>query len=147
MRIPTLGQLTVDSIQFTALFNQKAEDMVINEFKDKATSKVSIKKAPNGKPLHRTTLKALKVDEDGNPVGEEQNVTVNLIEPADVVAGVIYGLWDEAWFTPWTPDGGRSSLSISGTTIKPVEEIRKLLAEAKKNDAPMKLNLPHNNNN
>lgn len=142
MRIPTLGQLTIETIRFTALFDEKAEDMVVNEFTDKATGVTSTKKAPNGKNLHRTALKALRVDEHGKVTGEEKNVTVNLIEPVDVVGGVHYGLWDAAWFTPWTPDGGRSSMSISGTTIKPVEEIRKLIAEAEKAESPLKLNLP-----
>lgn len=145
MRIPTLGQLTIDAIQFVGLFAEKAEDMQPNAFTDKTTGVTTTKQAPNGRVLHRTSVKALRIGEDGTPSGEEQNVSLNLIEPIDVVAGVPYGLWDSAWFTPWQNDSGRGAMSIAGTTLKPVAEIRKLLADgAKQHDGPMKMNLPKN---
>jgi len=108
MKIKTTGEALSDELVFSSLFSQRAQDQAVKEFE--RHGKMEVKVAPDGRPVHRTALKALRVV-DGVPIGEERNVSFAIIQPTDVVAGKIYRAVGAIWITPYE-NNGRVALSI-----------------------------------
>jgi hypothetical protein len=83
MRIETIGESLKNTVQFGLVFPEKAAQQTVKTFTD-ASGKETVKTAPNGRPVHRTGLRALRL-EDGQPVGYDKNVTLSVIEPSTTV--------------------------------------------------------------
>lgn len=122
MRVKTTRNDLKQSVKFTSLIPGKAEDMQVKSFTDDS-GKTETKTAPDGsgRVQHRTQLKALALDEDGNAVREERDVTVSLLEPANVEIGKYYDLDGDIWVTHYM-NNGRMGVSIVAETIVPSDE-------------------------
>lgn len=118
MRIKTMGETLKDEVKFSALFSQAAADQSVREFE--RDGKVQVKLAPDGRPVYRTALKALRVV-DGQVIGEERNVSLAVIAPVDIAAGKIYAAAGITWITPYEANG-RVALSIIAETVKEVPQ-------------------------
>lgn len=120
MRIKTNGESLASSAVFASLVPAKAGDMEIKSFKDDS-GKVETKVAPDGsgRAQYRTNLQAMALDDDGNPYRQERDVTVSILEPADVQFGQVYNLKGQVWVTHYVTNGGRMGVSIVAESVTP----------------------------
>jgi len=109
MRIKTTGEAMRDEVRFSSLFAQRAADQELKQFE--RDGKVEVKQSPDGRPVHRTALKALRLV-DGQPIGEDRNVSLSLIERCDIAAGKIYELAGTVWATHYIGNNGKLALSL-----------------------------------
>lgn len=126
MRIVTVGELA-QNVRLASLIPEKASDMKPKSFTDDA-GKTETKSAPDGsgRVQYRTSLKALRVDDDGTITGEERDVSLSILEPADIVPGVQYGLSGVTWITHYQTNAGRVGVSIVAERVKPIDQLNKV---------------------
>lgn len=126
MKITTVGEATIESVQLVALLPQAAADQVPKSFTDDS-GKTETKVDPNGsgRLQHRTALKALRVV-DGAPVSEERDTTIAILEPTDLQIGVMYGLSGVTTITHYNTNAGRMGVSIVAERVKPLDQINKV---------------------
>lgn len=122
MRIQTIGALTSSTVLFTSLFNLPPLQVKMTT---DAAGKETPKLSPDGRPVYRTQLKALALDESGSPVREERNVSVGLLEPCEIRGGQTYALDGLVWMTPYNANG-QPGISVIAERIVPVAEALKL---------------------
>jgi len=113
MRIKTTGEAMRDEVRFSSLFAQRANEQQPAERDGKP------KLAPNGSPVHRTSLKALRLA-NGQVVGEERSVSLSIIDRTDIAAGKIYELVGTVWITPYLSNNGRLATSIVAESVREV---------------------------
>lgn len=120
MRIKTTGEALASSAVFASLVPAKAGDMEVKSFKDK-DGKVETKVAPDGsgRTQYRTALQAMSLDDNGTPARQERDVTVSLLEPADVQFGQVYNLKGNVWVTHYVTNANRMGVSIVAESITP----------------------------
>lgn len=116
MRIPTVGDLVASEMIFMSLGQQHAVEMQAK----KEFNSEDVKKAPNGKPLYKTQLAALRVV-DGVPQGAENNVTLSVVEPFDAQLGQTYICDGAVWITPYER-GGRVAISVIAERMTPANQ-------------------------
>lgn len=69
-------------VVFASLMSVEKEEFEIKSFTDKETGATTITEAPNGKPVYRTELQVLLLDDKtGKPTRVDKSATVSLIEP------------------------------------------------------------------
>jgi len=117
MRIKTTGDALRDEVRFSSLFAQKATDQDIKQFE--RDGKMMVKQSPDGRPIHRTSLKALRL-QDGLPVGEDRSVSLSVIDCVDIAAGRLYELAGAVWATHYIGNDGRLALSLIAESVKEV---------------------------
>lgn len=122
MRIQTTGNDFASTAVFASVVPAKAADFVIKSFTDDS-GKTETKVAPDGsgRAQYRTNLKAVTLDDEGIPTREERDVTVAVLEPADIVRGVDYNLKGQVWVTHYVTNAGRMGVSIVAEGITPVQ--------------------------
>jgi hypothetical protein len=114
MQVLTSGETTKDTYQFANLFNQHVNEL--KTFTNDAGEQIT-KTAPDGRPVFRTALKALRVKE--NQInGEDNNVTLGLLTQPEIEAGKIYRLSGKTWITHYVTNNNRLGVSIIAETIK-----------------------------
>lgn len=118
MRIQTNGEMTADTFVFASFVPVKAEDMKIKSFKNKDTGVVDTKFAPDGRPLYTCPLQLLTLDDEGNVLRAERNVTIAMVTPVDIEPFVHYSLDGLGWFTPYSKPDGSSATTIAIETVK-----------------------------
>jgi len=121
MRIETIGETLKDTTRFASLVVQKSADMKLKSFE--VDGKTETKTAPDGRPVYRTQLQALRIV-DGQPVGQERDVTLAVIEPCDITPGVTYGLSGLTWITHYSTSNGRVGVSIITERVRPIEQLK-----------------------
>jgi len=109
MRIQTTGEALKNEVRFSSLFPQKASEQEPKQFE--RDGKIELKTSPDGRAVHRTALKALRLV-DGQPVGEDRNVSLAIIERCDIAAGKIYELAGTVWATHYVGNNGKLALSL-----------------------------------
>lgn len=114
MKIQTIGAFTAKQVLFTSLFNTGPLEL-------KTTNEGQPKISPDGKPVYRVSLKALALNEKGEPVREERNVSVGLLDPSPIQGGVHYALDGVVWMTPYS-NNGQAAISIIAERVVPVSE-------------------------
>ena len=78
------------------------------------------KLSPSGKPLFRASaLRAIRMDQDGHPAGEDSSVSLAVEQPASITFGKLYKVSGKTFVTPYVNGDGRLGLSISAETIVP----------------------------
>ena len=117
MRIKTTGEALRNEVRFSSLFAQKAAEQDIKQFE--RDGKTMVKQSPDGRPIHRTSLKALRL-QDGQPVGEDKSVSLSIIDRVDIAAGKQYELTGIVWATHYVGNDGRLALSIIAESVKEV---------------------------
>lgn len=117
MRIETNGLL---GVAFVSLLEVAAGDFETKTFTDRATEKTEVKTAPDGRPVFRTSLKGLTLDDAGKPSKEEQNLTLAVIEPCDVSAGVPMVAAGRVWVTHYVTNNNRLGVSIIAERLEPL---------------------------
>lgn len=100
---------------FATLFVETTENQDIKEFEG------VVKKAPNGKPVHRSNLAAILLDESGTPARQDKNVTLALITPVEVQPGTYYALSGNVFVTPYNNAQNRVALSIIADSVTPAK--------------------------
>lgn len=116
MRIET----TKLDLVFISLLTTTAADFQIKTFTDKETGKTTTKTAPDGRPVYRTDLKALAVDESGKPTREEHNISITVLEPSEIIAGIPMKATGTIWVTPYVTNTNRIGISIIAERLEPV---------------------------
>lgn len=74
----------------------------------------------DGKTQFVTGLKALN-HENGTITREQQNVSLSVLQPVDLLPGVMYMAAGEIQVTPYVANTGRIGYSILATTVKAVK--------------------------
>lgn len=109
--------------EFVSIFDVEIADFEQKTFKDE-NDKILTKTAPNGKALYRTTLQAIVETKDGKQRADK-NMTLSLIEPMEIKAGVRYVVdtSKDVWATPYVNNANRSALSVIATALveKPIK--------------------------
>lgn len=83
---------------------------VVRDDKGNTTPKLS----RDGKSAtYRTGLTAFRLDEHGNPVGEDRDVTLAVRKPVEIKAGVYYEPTGRTWVVHYANDRGRGGLHRS----------------------------------
>lgn len=114
MKIETIGAFTKSNVLFSSFID-------VAQLQPKTTNDGSPKIHTDGRIIYRTQLKALAVDENGNPTREERNVSVGLLEQTSIQAGIRYALDGLVWITPYSSNGN-VGISIVAERIVPVNE-------------------------
>lgn len=107
-------------VQFVSLFNAPAESFKLKTTKEETTGKTTTKTSPDGRNLYRTDLKAVALDEQGQPIREEQNVTLAVIEPTAVTASIPMKATGKIWVTHYITNNNRIGVSIIAERLEPV---------------------------
>jgi len=113
MRIPTTSKAVARDFAFATLGNQSAAEQVI-----KVVDGIT-KTAPDGRPLHRTALMALRV-KDGQASSEpDRSVTLSVLEPSDLESGKVYTVSGLVWITPYVnSQTNRLALSVIAERVE-----------------------------
>lgn len=119
MKITTTASALSGSIKLMATLPQKASDAQAKTFANKDTGVVETKTDASGRPLYRVDFNVLSLDENGVPVRQERDVTIAVVKPADVAAGVYYVLAGEVTVIHYVTNNGRLGVSIVADTIAP----------------------------
>jgi len=114
MKIKTTGDAMREQIRFSALFPQKASEQIRVE-RDGIP-----KLAPNGSHVHKTSLKALRLNENGQAVGEDRNVSLSIIDKTDIAGGKLYELVGDVFVTPYLNNHNRLAYSIIAQSVREV---------------------------
>ena len=79
------------------------------------------KRDRNGNPIYDgRTLQVLRRDNQGQPCGIDQSVSVNLLEPAKVEFGRIYRLAGDLNIVHWSNKNGFVNATITATSLTPL---------------------------
>lgn len=106
MRIETNNAAALNVIVIS-YFDVAKEDMKPKTFTDPNTKVTETKMSQDGRPVHKTDLQLLYTDSNGKPNGVVKNVTLALVEPLDIKAGVPYSLDGFALVSHYVPEGAK----------------------------------------
>ena len=118
MRLEVQGESLASQVQFASLLAQKATDMAVRSFE--VDGKTEVKLAPDGRPVHRTSLQGMRV-QDGVPVSPDRSVSLSLIEPVDVLPGRFYTVSGKTWVTHYVDNSERIAVSVVAERVRPVQ--------------------------
>ena len=114
MRIKTTAENLKGQLLFSSLFAESAESQAVKTFEKDGKTEV---KTLDGKPVHRTSLKALRLDGAGKAIGEDRNISLGLLNQHEISGGKLYEADGEVWITPYEKNG-RVALSIVVEKVK-----------------------------
>lgn len=124
MRITTDAKNLVQSIALMSMVPQQAADAQVKTFTHKDTGVMETKTDTNGRPLYRADFNVVTL-QDGVPVRQEKDVTVALVKPVDVQAGLFYSLAGEVTVTHYVTNAGRLGVSIVAESVQPQQQAQK----------------------
>ncbi len=78
------------------------------------------KVSPDGRGTFTTGTVLINASPDGVRANKTASVNVIEADPAGYALGVTYAAQGKIWVTPYTPDGGRSTLSITVERLVPM---------------------------
>ena len=113
MRIPTTSKVIANQFAFATLGSQLASDQIVNVVD--GVTKIS----PDGRPVHRTALMALRVKDGAVSFEQDRNISLNVIEPTDLESGKVYTVSGLVWITPYVNNNGRQALSVIAERVEP----------------------------
>lgn len=113
------GSTIAEQIIFTTLLPVKAADYQKKMVTNQQTGEQKPKTTENGLSLYRANVEALAV-KNGVPVRKENNISVALTTPIDLMPGKLYTIAGETVLTHWVNNAGRLSLSIQAETMKEI---------------------------
>ena len=79
----------------------------------------NLKLTPEGKKQYRLRVTALILDEEGNPVREDNGFSVSVTNPVDLKRGVDYVLTGKVRITPYVDSSNRQAFSVLADGIAP----------------------------
>lgn len=80
-------------------------------------------KLVDGKVQWRTGLSALILDEQGNPIREDQGIGIAVLNKTDIRRNVDYKLVGQVRVTPYVTNNNRQGLSIVADSVVPAKGI------------------------
>lgn len=122
MKITTNAASLAGSIKLMATLPQKAADAQAKSFTNRETGVIETKTTADGRPLYRADFNVLALDENGVPARQERDVSLSLVKPVDVMAGVYYVLAGEVTVTHYVTANGRLGVSLIAETVVPEKQ-------------------------
>lgn len=102
-------------IFMTLVAKAAGEQQVKSDYETKAP-----KLTKENKQQYVTGLKALQ-HEGGQITREQQNVSLSVLTPVDLMPGIMYAAAGEITIVPYVASNGRIGYSITATTVKPLK--------------------------